>query len=247
MVQEPLFDQILCNMILGQALRLKNKARIKLRDACVLIGVIDEQGVLEENEIFVQVEHNYWAFDDGKLTKEEKSRLSKRQLHNLKFQQDMKNKKDRQVIAGPVLVTKNPCVHPGDVRKVQTLTYEKDPERFAKLSHLFNVIVFPSKGPRPLQNMMSGGDLDGDVYMCIWDEQIVNATRDEEIQEPARTDVKPATQINSDLNGIFDHLAHYMRNDTLGELSNLHVAMSDQSRLGPRDPDCIALAALISV
>ena len=44
----------------------------------MLIGVVDEQGVLEENEIFVQVEHNYWAFEDGKTTKEEKSRLSKR-------------------------------------------------------------------------------------------------------------------------------------------------------------------------
>lgn len=39
--------------------------------------------------------------------------------------------------------------------------------------------------------MMSGGDLDGDVYMCIWDEKLVNATKDEEIQKPARIDVKP--------------------------------------------------------
>ena len=60
MWKEPLFDQIMCNMILGQALRLKNKARVKLRDACVLIGVPDEQGILEENEIFVQIEYNFW-------------------------------------------------------------------------------------------------------------------------------------------------------------------------------------------
>lgn len=53
----------MCNMVLGQALRLKNKARVKLRDACVLIGVIDEQGILEENEIFVQVEYNYFKDD----------------------------------------------------------------------------------------------------------------------------------------------------------------------------------------
>ena len=60
MWKEPLFDQIMCNMILGQALRLKNKARVKLRDACVLIGVPDEQGILLENEIFVQIEYNFW-------------------------------------------------------------------------------------------------------------------------------------------------------------------------------------------
>lgn len=60
MLKEPLFDQILSNMVLGQALRLKNKARVKLRDGCVLIGVPDEQGVLEEDEVFVQIEYNYW-------------------------------------------------------------------------------------------------------------------------------------------------------------------------------------------
>ena len=71
MVKEPLFDQIMCNMILGQALRLKNKARVKLRDACVLIGVPDETGTLEENEIFVQIEYNFWASDDGTVSREE--------------------------------------------------------------------------------------------------------------------------------------------------------------------------------
>ena len=33
--------------------------------------------------------------------------------------------------------------------------------------------------------MMSAGDLDGDVYMVIWDEKLVEAMRDEEIQPPA--------------------------------------------------------------
>ena len=100
----------------------------------------------------------------------------------------IKDKKSRLVVSGPVLLTKNPCVHPGDIRKVSTLTEKKDPERFSKLSHLYNVIVFPTKGKRPLQNMMSAGDLDGDVYMCIWDEQLVNAVRDENICEPAPID-----------------------------------------------------------
>ena len=78
-----------------------------------------------------------------------------------------------------MLVTKNPCVHPGDIRKVKAVGKE-DP-RFSKLSHLFNVIVFPTKGDRPLQNKMSGGDLDGDVYMCIWDKQLVDGVKIEEI------------------------------------------------------------------
>ena len=59
MCKEPIYAQILSNMKLGQAMRLKNKARIKLREGCVLIGVPDPKGVLEEGEIFVQVESNY--------------------------------------------------------------------------------------------------------------------------------------------------------------------------------------------
>ena len=95
MVREPLFDQIFCNMILGQALSLKNKARIKMRDACVLIGVPDEQGLLEEDEIFVQVEYNYWEQDDGSLSKEELKRLSNRQKQQFRMQQSIRDKKQR--------------------------------------------------------------------------------------------------------------------------------------------------------
>ena len=39
---------------------MRNKARVKIKDACVLIGVPDEQGILEEGEIFVQIEYNFW-------------------------------------------------------------------------------------------------------------------------------------------------------------------------------------------
>ena len=39
---EPIFESILHTMVLGLALNLKKKARIKIRDSCVLIGVIDE-------------------------------------------------------------------------------------------------------------------------------------------------------------------------------------------------------------
>lgn len=40
-------------MVLGQANSLKSKARIKIGKSCVLIGVIDENGILNEDEVFV--------------------------------------------------------------------------------------------------------------------------------------------------------------------------------------------------
>ena len=40
---EPIFNQILHNMCLGQGQMLKKKQRIRMRDAAVLIGVCDLQ------------------------------------------------------------------------------------------------------------------------------------------------------------------------------------------------------------
>ena len=54
-----------------------------------------------------------------------------------------------------VLVTRNPCLHPGDLQKFRVV---EKPE----LSHLTDCIVFPVQGKRPSADMMSGGDLDGD-------------------------------------------------------------------------------------
>ena len=54
-----------------------------------------------------------------------------------------------------ILVTRNPCLHPGDLQKFSVVD---KPE----LSHLTDCIVFPVRGRRPSADMMSGGDLDGD-------------------------------------------------------------------------------------
>ena len=54
-----------------------------------------------------------------------------------------------------ILVTRNPCLHPGDLQKFRVVIR---PE----LSHLIDCIVFPTRGRRPSADMMSGGDLDGD-------------------------------------------------------------------------------------
>ena len=58
-----------------------------------------------------------------------------------------------------ILVTRNPCLHPGDLQKFSAV---EKPE----LSHLTDCIVFAVRGKRPSADMMSGGDLDGDK--CEW-------------------------------------------------------------------------------
>ena len=41
-------------------------------------------------------------------------------------------------------------------------------------NHLSDIIAFPTKGPRPHADEMSGGDLDGDKFFVCWDPDIVN-------------------------------------------------------------------------
>jgi hypothetical protein len=49
------FSSILYSMQLTSYLSLKKKARIIVPNSCVLIGVVDDQGILEENEVFIQI------------------------------------------------------------------------------------------------------------------------------------------------------------------------------------------------
>jgi len=46
------------------------------------------------------------------------------------------------LVKGDVLVTKNPCGHPGDIRLAKAI--DETHPAFKKLKHLANVIVFPS-------------------------------------------------------------------------------------------------------
>jgi hypothetical protein len=59
------------------------------------------------------------------------------------------------IINTDVLVTRNPCLHPGDLQKFKAVD-------IPEYSHLVDCIVFTTQGKRPSADLMSGGDLDGD-------------------------------------------------------------------------------------
>lgn len=58
------------------------------------------------------------------------------------------------VLEGPLLVTRSPCIQSGDVQMVEG-RYHK------KLAHLQDVVVCSSLGTSPLLSQLSGGDYDG--------------------------------------------------------------------------------------
>ncbi|KAL5394363.1 hypothetical protein PMIN06_004228 [Paraphaeosphaeria minitans] len=65
-----------------------------------------------------------------------------------------------------ILVSRQPACRRSDIQKVRTV-------RHPELSHLIDVIVFPTKGQYPLAGKLQGGDYDGDIFWVCWDQAIV--------------------------------------------------------------------------
>ncbi|RPD82709.1 hypothetical protein L226DRAFT_35401 [Lentinus tigrinus ALCF2SS1-7] len=80
------------------------------------------------------------------------------------------------IILGEVLIYRNPCRLPSDVRKVTAVDC---PE----LSEYANVIVLPTVGPCSYASILAGGDYDGDTCVCIYDPRIDNFEDQGKIQQ----------------------------------------------------------------
>jgi RNA-dependent RNA polymerase len=65
MSREPIFEAILRNMVLGNAVHLKKKARIKIEKAAVLIGICDETGTLKEGEVWISVNNGSFEINEA--------------------------------------------------------------------------------------------------------------------------------------------------------------------------------------
>jgi hypothetical protein len=151
-----------------------------------------------------------------------------------------------------VLVTRNPCLHPGDLQKFKAV--ERD-----ELSHLVDCIIFPTRGTRPAADLMSGGDLDGDtckspvsleliesltiliVFVC-WDSDLIPEKVSEAAQYPGGKEAVTFKPITDD-----DRLVYFAKytNASLGRVKNLYL---DWARLkGPMSPECQQLNRLFSM
>ncbi|RCV08264.1 hypothetical protein SETIT_1G312100v2 [Setaria italica] len=87
------------------------------------------------------------------------------------------------VVTGMVVVAKNPCLHPSDIRVLHAVDV-------LDLHHMFDCVVFPQQGPRPHPNECSGSDLDGDIYFVSWDQTLIPSRLVEPMdytQQPAET------------------------------------------------------------
>lgn len=124
---EPYFRSLLCALYREKMYGLLSKARIQLpvTEARLMMGVMDETGLLQSGQVFAQFTNMRGDGDDSLV------------------------EKPKKVVTGRVVVTRNPCLHPGDVRQLEAVD-------IPALRHLVDCVVFPSQGARPHPNEMAG-------------------------------------------------------------------------------------------
>lgn len=192
-VKEPFFRSMLITIYKCQIRDLMRRARIQLswEKGRIMMGTLDDTGTLEYGQVFVQ-------YSQIPGTEQE----------------------DSIVLKGPVVATKNPCFHPGDLRKYEAVDV-------SALHHMFDCIVFPQKGKRPHPNEMSGSDLDGDMYFVSWDDHFYNVIENQEPMDfPKATKKYLDRKVNVD--DIIDFVGEYIKNDNLGIIANAHVVHADK-------------------
>ncbi|CAG8532252.1 7758_t:CDS:2 [Ambispora leptoticha] len=196
---------------------LRYKARISVPDTFLLFGVMDEMGILEADEVFV---HTSIIINNDQP-----------------LEDDQEIKRKNQVRTGNVLVTRNPCLHPGDISVLRAVD-------IPQLYHLKNCIVFSQKGQIPVVNTMSGGDLDGDEFFVSFYKPIMPSRK----HEPMRYDRPPRVELPRPVNieDVCDFFVDFMINDRLGSICNLHMAFADSHVNGVQSEECLLLANLAS-
>ncbi|PIA63818.1 hypothetical protein AQUCO_00201270v1 [Aquilegia coerulea] len=143
---EPYLSMMLQIFRTSKLLELRKKSRICISDGRSLMGCLDETRTLEYGQVFVQV-----------------SRVGRKQNHGNAWSGSDQH---TRIVEGTVVVAKNPCLHPGDVRVLRAVNVPA-------LQHMMDCVVFPQKGSRPHPNECSGSDLDGDIYFVSWDPELI--------------------------------------------------------------------------
>ena len=202
---------------------LKEKAKITVTDGAVLLGILDETATLKGH-------YN----DFPKLPDSAKVEEKAKHIPEI-FVQLSRGPEDRpKVILGPMLLARNPSLHPGDMRVVRGVD---KPE----LRHLRDCVVLPQTGDRDVASMCSGGDLDGDDFAVIWDQDLLPPEWNHEPMDytPPKRIIHngPITDDN-----LVDFFTDYIQMDTLPTIAHAHLAIADHASRGVKDERCKSIA-----
>ena len=219
--QEPFIKSLLQLWRAWSIKYLKEKARITIGEGAFLLGCVDETATLKGHYDSALAPPRHAPSDfKANFVPEVFVQLSK----------DPSGGHKPTTILGPMLLARNPSLHPGDIRIVRGVDVPA-------LHHLKDVVVVPQTGDRPIVNMCSGGDLDGDDFLVIWDRELLptewnHAPMDftPAEKQPLGRSIEP-----DDLTSFF---VTYMKNDNLSRIAIAHLAYADYLDEGVKSDKC---------
>ncbi|PNT00917.1 hypothetical protein POPTR_015G073700v4 [Populus trichocarpa] len=219
---EPYLSMMLQAYHENSLMELRSRCRIFVPKGRILIGCLDESGILDYGQVYVRIT------------------MTKAELQCCDQSFFRKVDESTSTIIGEVAVTKNPCLHPGDIRVLEAV-YDVELEE----KGLVDCIIFPQNGGRPHPNECSGGDLDGDQFFISWDEGLLPCHTE------APMDYVGGRQRIMDHNVTLEEIQRffvdYMINDTLGAISTAHLVHADCEPDKARSEKCLQLATLHSM
>ncbi|GFZ18528.1 RNA-dependent RNA polymerase 1 [Actinidia rufa] len=220
---EPFLSMMLETFRATRLLELRTKTRIFVPRGRSMIGCLDETRTLKYGQVFVQIS----GAGHGRFYNS--SRLMLRGFNS---------ERNNHPVVGKVVVAKNPCLHPGDVRVLRAVNVPA-------LHHMVDCVVFPQKGSRPHPDECSGSDLDGDVYFVCWDPDLVPP------QKILPMDYTPAPTMQLDhdvtIEEVEEYFTNYIVNDSLGIIANAHTAFADAEPDKAMSDSCTKIAKLFSI
>ncbi|CAJ1932682.1 unnamed protein product [Sphenostylis stenocarpa] len=221
--KEPFLSMMLQTLYASKLQELQLKTRILVRKGRALLGCLDETRTLKYGEVFVQIAHQ-----------RNKQFLAMSSVSSNRYGLN----KSKHIVKGKVVVAKNPCLHPGDVRVLRAVDVPS-------LHHMVDCVVFPQKGRRPHPNECSGSDLDGDIYFVSWDPDLIPPRQ----ENPMDHAPSPVVNLDHDvtLQEVQEYFAQYMVKDRLGIVASAHMVFADKDPQKAMSPACIELAKLHSV
>ncbi|CAK9168826.1 unnamed protein product [Ilex paraguariensis] len=219
---EPFLSMMLQTFRASKLLDLRTRTRIFVPRARSMMGCLDETGILEYGQVFVQL-----SGTGGRLFDDVSLKYNDSVLDQCNF-----------IVEGKVVVAKNPCLHPGDVRVLRAVDVPA-------LHHMVDCIVFPQKGKRPHPNECSGSDLDGDIYFVCWDSGLIPPRQFQPM------DYTPAPPMLLDhevtIEEVEEFFTNYILNDSLGIISNAHTVLADREPSKAMSGPCLELSRLFSI
>ncbi|CAM4843339.1 unnamed protein product, partial [Rotaria magnacalcarata] len=132
-------------------------------------------------------------------------------------------------------VAKSPSYHLGDIRVLKLTSYKQ-------LQHLYDVIVFPTRGRRPHPNEIAGSDLDGDKYLICWDNDLIPKQTNQPMDYNSTAKAQESEFITR--KEMISHFANAQKNNQSGIIDNYYNYWANL--LGVNSIQCRRLAELFS-